>query len=159
MQIIVDLKWHAILRWFLGLLLMWAALGKLANPHDFFTVLLAYRLPLPVGIVRLTAIVLPWLELLCGLLLIANYRTPAALNWALVLFLIFAVCTAQAWARGLSISCGCFDLRLFGIAPGSGTARFFESVGFAFFRAIVLAAAAFALLRQVGKTEPRPSLA
>ena len=44
-----------------------------------FTALLAYRLPLPIEIVTLTAIMLPWLELLCGLLLVANYRTPAAL--------------------------------------------------------------------------------
>jgi putative oxidoreductase len=151
MEISFTLKWNVLLRWLLGLLLIWAALGKLANPQDFFTALLAYRLPLPNGLVSLTAIVLPWLELLCGLLLVANYRTPAALTWALVLFLVFTVCTGQAWLRNLSISCGCLDLRMLGIPPESATARFLESVGFAFVRAVALAVAAFVLLRQTGE--------
>jgi uncharacterized membrane protein YphA (DoxX/SURF4 family) len=148
MEILRQPKWSVALRWLIGLLLVWAALGKLADLQEFYTALLAYRLPLPGGAIRMTAIVLPWLELLCGLLLIANYRTSAALGWALVLFLVFAVCTGQAWLRGLSIACGCLDLQLLGIAPESGTSKFLESTGFAFVRAGALAAAAFMLMRR-----------
>jgi len=140
--------WILALRWLIGALLVWAALGKLANPQEFFTLLLAYRLPLPAGLVKVAAVVLPWLELLCGLLLLAGFRVQAALAWALVLFLVFTACTAQAWVRGLHIACGCLDLRLLGIRPGSGMGRFFESVGFAFFRAVALAGVTFVLLSQ-----------
>jgi len=138
--------WILALRWLIGALLVWAALGKLANPQEFFTLLLAYRLPLPAGLVKVAAVVLPWLELLCGLLLLAGFRVQAALAWALVLFLVFTACTAQAWVRGLHIACGCLDLRLLGIRPGGGVAGFFESAGFAFGRAAALAVAAFFLL-------------
>jgi len=35
--------------------------------------------------------------------------------WAFALFAVFTVATGIAWARGLHISCGCFDLGIFGI--------------------------------------------
>ena len=122
----------------IGAVLVWAALGKVANPQEFYTALLAYRLPLPALALQATAAILPWLELICGLLLIANLWTHAALAWAAVLFAIFAVATGQAWMRGLDIACGCMDLRLLGIEPESATARWLESAGFACVRAAVL---------------------
>jgi uncharacterized membrane protein YphA (DoxX/SURF4 family) len=149
------LKWSTAIRWLIGVVLIWAALGKLANLHEFFTALLAYRLPLPVVVVKVAAVVLPWLELLCGLLLLANHRTHSALAWALFLFVVFTIATAQAWMRGLHIACGCLDLRLIGISPHSGPGRFLESAGFAFFRALVLAcAASFVLFRNCSARRP-----
>ena len=122
----------------IGAVLVWGALGKVANPQEFYTVLPGYRLPLPALALQATAVILPWLELICGLLLIANLRTRAALAWAVVLFAIFAIATGQAWMRDLDIACGCVDLRLLGIEPESATARWLESAGFAFVRALVL---------------------
>ena len=69
--------------------------------QEFYTTLLAYRLPVSPTFLKATAVVLPWLELLYGLLLVANLKTRAALAWAVVLFTVFAVCTGQAWMRGL----------------------------------------------------------
>ena len=131
--------WQVFLRWLIGVLLIWAALGKLANLQEFLVTLAAYRLPLPPAFLRGTAMVLPWMELLCGLLLIADLRTQAALMWSLVMFVIFAVCTGQAWFRGLKIACGCLDLRFVGIQPGSPTSVLLESVEVAFLRSMVLA--------------------
>ena len=122
----------------LGAVLVWAALGKVANPQEFYTVLLGYRLPLPGLALQVTAAVLPWLELLCGLLLIADLRTRAALAWAAVLFAVFALATGHAWLHGLDIACGCVDLRLLGIEPGSVSAHWLESAEFACARAVVL---------------------
>ena len=136
------------LRWLLAIALVWAALGKLANPHEFYTAILAYQLPLFPGITRLTAIVLPWLELLTGLLLAANFRRDAALMWALVMFSVFTLATTQAWLRGLNIECGCLDLRIIGIQPGSGLADTLEAPAFAAIRAALLAAASYILLRR-----------
>jgi uncharacterized membrane protein YphA (DoxX/SURF4 family) len=150
--------WQAVLRWLIGVLLVWAALGKLANLQEFLATLAAYRLPLAAGLLRGTAMVLPWVELLCGLLLIAGARTHAALMWSLVMFVVFSVCTAQAWIRGLKISCGCLDLRFAGILPGSPAAMFLESVEFGFARALVLACATGWLLWQRGRMA-RPACA
>lgn len=139
-----------LVRWILGVLLVWAALSKIANPLEFYSGLAAYQLPLPVLALRATAVVLPWLELICGLLLLAGLWTRAAAAWALVLFLSFTVATGQAWARGLDIACGCFNLHVLGLGEGRGHAlvEFLESVGFAFVRAGVLALGAVYVLRE-----------
>jgi putative oxidoreductase len=149
-----DINTRNILRWLLGLVLVWAALGKLANLQEFFATLVAYRLPLPDALLRFTGVILPWLELLCGLQLFSGFRLDVALLWTVVLLLIFAVCAGQAWLRGLPIACGCLDLRLAGIPPGSKMAALLESVGFAFLRALALLGASLYLMR----TQPAQSL-
>lgn len=147
MKVSFEIDWRLALRWLIGVVLIWAALGKLANLQEVFTMLLAYRLPLPAVLLRAVAIVLPWIELLCGLLLIANMRVNAALAWAVILFVTFTLCTGQAWMRGLHIACGCLDLRLVGIRPETEMAELLESVGFALVRALTLACAGLWLLR------------
>lgn len=143
-----------LVRWVLGALLVWAALSKIANLQDFYISIAAYELPLPGALIRLTAMILPWLELLCGLLLLAGVWTRAALVWALVMFGVFIVATGQAWARGLDISCGCFNLRAFGLDPAGGRSlvKFVESVGFAFFRALLLLLGGIYAFRTSGRT-------
>lgn len=129
---------RAIIRWVLGILFIWAALSKLANPTSFLGSILAYEMPLPEMLVRLTAVTLPWLELLCGLTLLANFWTESSLAVMFLLFSVFIVATGSAWARGLDISCGCFDLSMIGISAESDTMKFIESARFAFFRNLLL---------------------
>ena len=141
-------RWLTALRWLLGALMLWAAVSKLAQPTEFLGSIYAYQLPLPRSLLQLVAVVLPWLELLCGLLLIANVWSETALATVMGLLAVFVLATGQAWARGLDISCGCFNLEIFG-ADGSGTLlKFLESASFAFFRNLVLVLAAFVLLRR-----------
>ncbi len=137
-----------VLRCLLGVLLLWAAVSKLAQPTDFLASIYAYDLPLPRSWLQLVAVVLPWLELLCGLLLLANVWTETALAAILALLGVFALATGQAWARGLDISCGCFNLKLFGVDASAGFVKFIESPGFAFFRNLLLVLLASALLRR-----------
>ncbi len=138
------------LRWVLGMVFILAAISKLANLQDFYATVTAYRFPFPDLLLQVTAMILPWLELLCGLLLLADVWTRAALIWVAILCAIFIVATGQAWARGLDISCGCIDLHLLGFGHGSGStlAGILESLPFAFFRGIAMAAAVAYLLRR-----------
>ena len=136
------------LRWLIGLVLIWAAAGKLAHPLVFFASLLAYRIPLPEPALRTVAIVLPWTELACGVLLVARRRSPGAAALATVLFVVFALATGQALLRGLDISCGCLDLGPLGVRPDSSAGRILESAGFACGRAVALAIAGGAVLRR-----------
>jgi hypothetical protein len=65
------------------------------------------------------------------------------------LMVLFVIATGQAWARGLDIACGCFNLKIFGLNESApGLVRFLESVAFAFFRNLLLAGLAGFLLRQ-----------
>lgn len=151
MKVSFELNFRLIARLVLGLILCWGALSKLANLQEAYASLLAYHLPLPLMLLRPAAAVLPWLELLTGLLLLTHTRIRAASAWATLLFAIFFFSTAQAWARGLNISCGCLDLRLLGIDSGSTAAGILESVQFACLRALVLGALALDLYRNTDR--------
>jgi len=141
-------RWWTALRWLLGALMLWAAVSKLANLTEFLSSIYAYQMPLPRALLQCAAVVLPWLELLCGLLLLANVWSETALTTVFGLLVIFVVATGQAWARGLDISCGCFNLEVFGADRSSKLFKFIESASFAFFRNLALVALAGLLLRR-----------
>ncbi|HQR66233.1 MAG TPA: MauE/DoxX family redox-associated membrane protein [Thermoanaerobaculia bacterium] len=94
----------------LGLLFIAAALPKVADPPSFAHMIYNYRL-LPGGLVNLSALVLPWFELLCGVALVLGIwsRTSAALVG--LLLAVFVAAIAVNLARGNAIDCGCFDVR------------------------------------------------
>lgn len=135
-----------------AILFLWSAVSKLANPGTFLGSVYGYEVPLPRYWLQLVAVVLPWVELICGLLLLIRVWTDAAWLCVAGLMAVFVAATGQAWARGLKISCGCFDLKLLGLSPEAPPARFLESVGFAFFRNLLLFALAFVMLRWFPRT-------
>jgi uncharacterized membrane protein YphA (DoxX/SURF4 family) len=67
----------------------------------------AYEL-LPISLANFLGIVLPFVEIGVGVLLIlgAAIRISAVISG--LLMLMFVIGISQAWARGLSIDCGCF---------------------------------------------------
>lgn len=145
---------RTILRSLIAIILVWAGLSKLGDPVSSYTALLEYQLPAPRVLLKLLAVVLPWLELLCALMLLANfYRRLATLAMS-VLFSVFLAMVGQAVVRGLNISCGCFNLTIFGIDEASASAHFIESVGFAFFRNLILLGGALYLLRTDKRLPP-----
>ncbi len=142
-----------MLRWLLGVLFLWAAISKLANPTEFLGSVYAYQLPFPRGLLKLTAVVLPWLELLTALMLLAGVWLEAALSLTFLLLSVFFLGTGQAWLRGLAISCGCFDLSLLGLENAENLKRVVESVGFAFARNGLLTGLSFILLCDITKQQ------
>jgi len=67
----------------------------------------AYEM-LPVPLANLIGIVLPFAEIVMGLLLIVGAGTRLMGILSALLMLVFVIGISQAWARGLSIDCGCF---------------------------------------------------
>ena len=67
----------------------------------------AYKL-LPVSLANIFGLTLPWLEIGAGLLLIIGITVRYAAIFGGLLMLLFVGAISQAWARGLSIDCGCF---------------------------------------------------
>lgn len=154
MKITVTIDRFTVLRWLLGVLLIWAAVSKLANPSAFLASMLAYSLPLPDPWLRLAGMGLPWVELFCGLLLVANVWRESVLVLLLGLFPAFLLVTGQAWARGLDISCGCFHLDGLGVSPTVMTAL--ETPMAAFLRTLVLTAITAYLLHATLREERLP---
>ena len=98
----------ALLRIALGVLFLVAAWPKLVDPQGFAQSISNYRL-VPVPVERVLALVLPPLELLVGLCLVLGVLDAGASLVVLGLMVVFTAAVGAALARGLDISCGCFD--------------------------------------------------
>jgi len=93
----------------LGLLFIYASLDKIWNPGLFAKAISNYRI-LPLPLLHISAIILPWLELLCGLALVFNRFQRAALTIVGGLLVIFILAILSAMLRGLDFNCGCFSM-------------------------------------------------
>lgn len=103
-------KYFALLvRVVLGAVFIYSSLDKIGNMPDFAKVILNYKI-LPVELVNLLAIFLPWLELVIGLCLIIGKFERASLILYSALLVVFIIALSQALIRGLDISCGCFSV-------------------------------------------------
>lgn len=98
---------RSVLRIALGAVFFYAGALKINDPQAFAGNIAAYKL-LPYFANYLTAAILPWLEVFCGLLLIIGLRVRAAAAMVILLNLIFMAALAVAMVRGLDIDCGCF---------------------------------------------------
>lgn len=80
---------------------------KLPDPDGMVRSVRAYRL-LPEGLVQVVGFGLPVLEIAVAVLLLLGLVTRFAAVVTAVLMVAFGVGVASAWARGLTIDCGCF---------------------------------------------------
>jgi len=100
----------------LGAVFVAAAIPKIADPPAFAHMIYNYRL-MPGGLVNALALVMPWIELVVGILLVAGvWRREAALV-AAALLLVFLGAIGWNLARGHAVDCGCFDVRSAGKTP------------------------------------------
>jgi len=91
-----------------GLVFLLYGLDKIAHPDDFARAIANYRL-LPEVLVNLVAVTLPWVECMCGLLLLAGQWVRSAALVSAFLLGVFVVAVSITLARGLDIACGCLD--------------------------------------------------
>ncbi|ODT99835.1 MAG: DoxX family protein [Pseudonocardia sp. SCN 72-86] len=93
----------------LGLAAVWLVSGtiKASDPDQTYIAVRAYDV-LPTDVVSVVATVLPWLELALGVLLLVGLGTRAVAGLSALVLVVFIAGVVQAWARGLSIDCGCF---------------------------------------------------
>lgn len=110
--------YHAA-RIILGLIFLFACYDKLLHPQAFAEVIYNYQV-LPDSLVNITAILLPWVELVLGLSLIVNVSVPGATVLGNLLLLAFFITLLFNLSRGLDVSCGCFST-----TPGEKGAGYF----------------------------------
>jgi uncharacterized membrane protein YphA (DoxX/SURF4 family) len=109
----------------LGVVFVFASIEKIAAPEAFAISVEAYRI-LPLPVINLFALLVPWLELLCGLFLMAGHHLRGSSLVASILLAGFTLAILSAMARGLNIDCGCFGAAY--QTPVTWT-RIFEDLG------------------------------
>ena len=98
-----------VCRILLGAVFVYASWGKILDPAAFAGIIANYQIVSP-GAGHLTALFLPYLELVCGVCLIIN-RWPrgSALIVAGLMF-VFMAALGYNMYRGIDVNCGCFTL-------------------------------------------------
>ena len=96
-----------IARLALGGILVVAGALKIPHPDKSAMSVRAYEL-LPISVANIFGYSLPWIEVGVGLLLIAGIAVRVNSLIGTVLMVMFIIAISQAWARGLTIDCGCF---------------------------------------------------
>ena len=97
---------------------------KLSDPAAAIRAVSAYEL-LPSGLIDLVGYGLPAAELGLALLLLIGLAIRFAAIVSAVLLIVFIAGIASAWARGLSIDCGCFGG---GGEVATGATRYLEEI-------------------------------
>ncbi|WP_078660697.1 MauE/DoxX family redox-associated membrane protein [Streptomyces sp. NRRL B-24484] len=85
----------------------WAGLAKISDPAEAAQAVRAYEI-LPESLVKPVGYGLPFLELALAVLLLIGLGTRLVAAVSALLLLTFIAGIASAWARGISIDCGCF---------------------------------------------------
>jgi putative oxidoreductase len=93
----------------LGAIFVIAAIPKIADPPSFAHMIYNYRL-VPASLINISALVMPWVELLAGLALILGVWKVAARNIVGILLAIFIIAISINLARDNAIDCGCFNV-------------------------------------------------
>jgi len=101
--------WRHGIRLFVGIVFIYAGYIKIIDPMGFAKNIYQYQI-LSDYWVNVTAIILPWLEVVCGLSLVFIPRLRRGSSaWIFLMLLVFTVAVAYSVLRGLDISCGCLS--------------------------------------------------
>lgn len=105
---ILKNEWLALIfRLIVGAVFIYASLDKIMHPEAFAKSVYNYKL-LPPALINITAIFLPWLELLVGAALILGTKVEGASLIISAMLVVFLIAVTTTLIRGISIDCGCF---------------------------------------------------
>lgn len=91
----------------LGGLFLFACFHKIIDPADFALSVATYGI-LPDSTINLMAIILPWVELISGIMIVVGFKSRAASLLIFGMLLMFTISLSFALSKGLDMSCGCF---------------------------------------------------
>lgn len=93
----------------LGAIFIAAALPKITDPPSFAHMIYNYRM-LPAGLINLTALTMPWVEILAGLALVLGIWVKPARWLIAAMLIVFILAISLNLVRDNAIDCGCFDV-------------------------------------------------
>ena len=126
MNTILNNKYFLLaIRILLGVVFIYAAISKAGDPEGFARAIANYKL-LPIFLINIFAIILPWIELCAGILLVFGVLVKENSLILSGLLMIFIIAILISLARGLNIDCGCF-----GTVGGTkvGIQKILENIG------------------------------
>ena len=127
MKGIIGNKYLTLLcRLTLGAIFIYASIDKIAYPGGFAVVIRNYKI-LPEQMTNILAIILPWLEIFCGIFLVVGIFTRTSAAIISLMLIVFIIAISSAITRGLDIDCGCF--KTVDQASKVGLKRIWEDLG------------------------------
>ena len=97
-----------VLRLYLSGVFIYASLHKINFPAEFADNIAGYLI-VPYWLVNPLAVFMPWLELVCGLFLLAGVRVRAASLLIGGMLIMFTLAVIVALVQDTPIGCGCFQ--------------------------------------------------
>ncbi|MCL2783798.1 MAG: DoxX family protein [Propionibacteriaceae bacterium] len=114
-------KWVSLAaRIILGGVILYAGLIKIPHLAGSVEAVKAYQLPIPMWSVTVIGYLMPIAEIVLGAVIIAGLFTRWTALLGGIMMLVYIALIASAWARGLSIDCGCLTPGGL-LAPGQTT--------------------------------------
>ncbi|MBI44646.1 MAG: hypothetical protein CMG66_00580 [Candidatus Marinimicrobia bacterium] len=95
-----------ISRLILGFIFIYFSWDKILSPDSFAKLIVNYDM-LPISLIKIGALILPWLEFIIGVCLILGVVLDTSATISISLLLLFILMISQALLRGKSIDCGC----------------------------------------------------
>ncbi|WP_321403634.1 MauE/DoxX family redox-associated membrane protein [Maridesulfovibrio sp.] len=102
------MSFRSLSRIFLGLVFIVASLDKIIDPLAFAEIIKNYQL-LPEIMIGPVAFFLPWLEFVCGAMLVCGVFIDAAAVILVTMLLVFIAALSANLYRGIDVACGCFS--------------------------------------------------
>ncbi len=91
----------------LSFLFIYAGAEKISDPESFSQAIENYKL-FPIYSINFFAIIIPWIELISGLLLLFGIKVKENSLIISSLLVVFTLAVAISMMRGLNFDCGCF---------------------------------------------------
>lgn len=115
-----------VVRLAVGVIFIYASLDKIAYPAQFARIVYNYHL-LPGNLINLMAIILPWIEIICGLSLIFGIYKKGSVYIFNLMVLMFIIAITVNLIRGVDLECGCFTVS--SKAKGSALSLLIRDIG------------------------------
>ena len=96
-----------VLRLYIGGVFIYASMYKINYAGEFAETIASYQLA-PFWSINFLALIMPWTELICGLLLVFGVRARSAAAVIGGLLALFSAAVLITLLRDLPIGCGCF---------------------------------------------------
>jgi uncharacterized membrane protein YphA (DoxX/SURF4 family) len=112
----INAAFFIIIRMVLGTVFIYASWEKILHPAQFAQAVANYHI-LTAALVNPVALILPWLELVCGIGLLIGLISRGSALIVAGLMMIFIVALGYSLIRGLDIQCGCFTLTVRNSVP------------------------------------------
>ncbi len=108
-----------ILRIIMGTLFIYSGFFKALDLESFGRVIILYDIS-PEVLVPYAAIILPFMELVVGMLLVFGYRIKASALITILLMIFWIIIISINVYRGKNFDCGCFETSRFGLKEEIG---------------------------------------